>query len=278
MIAAFAVDAPISERDIVVGTKPSEADRRDVRLAAFARALLDPAHAVPSGLVGPDGQPSARRFNVYRNNVVASLTRVLRAAFPATASIVGEEFFAAMARVHVAEEPPASALLFEYGAGFPDFIRRFEPAADLVYLPDVAYIEWAWIEAYHAREARHLGPDAFARMSPDDLPFARLALHPSLHIVRSPFPAATIWRMNTGREALKPVDLGAGAEDVLVVRPDADVAVLALLPGAADFLFALRDMRCILDATAAALDADPRFDLSANLSALIGARIFVEFL
>ncbi len=33
------------------------------------------------------------RFNVYRNNIAASLTRVLRAAFPATARIVGDEFF-----------------------------------------------------------------------------------------------------------------------------------------------------------------------------------------
>ncbi len=71
--------------------------------ADFAAALLDPECPIPAGLVGPDGRPSTKRFNVYRNNVVVSLTRVLRDAFPATARLVGEEFFAAMARVYIAD-------------------------------------------------------------------------------------------------------------------------------------------------------------------------------
>ncbi len=66
---------------------------RDARQADFAAALLDLERPIPAGLIGPDGRPSTRRFNVYRNNVVASLTRVLGAAFPVTVRIVGEEFF-----------------------------------------------------------------------------------------------------------------------------------------------------------------------------------------
>ena len=47
------------------------------RQGAIAAALLDPALPVPLGLLGPAGEPSPRRFAVYRNNVVASLSRVL---------------------------------------------------------------------------------------------------------------------------------------------------------------------------------------------------------
>jgi len=49
----------------------------------FAAALLDPNMPVPLGLVGPDRETSEKRFNVYRNNVVAGLVEALKAAFPA---------------------------------------------------------------------------------------------------------------------------------------------------------------------------------------------------
>src|SRR3546814_8116855 len=81
------------------------------RLDEFALALLDPERAVPKGLVGPDGEPSARRFAVYRNNVFVGLTDALRAGFPCIVRLVGDDFFAAMARVFAAATPPSSPVL-----------------------------------------------------------------------------------------------------------------------------------------------------------------------
>ncbi len=248
-----------------------------MRQADFAAALLDPEYPIPPGLVGPDGRPSARRFNVYRNNVVASLTRVLRDAFPATARLLGEEFFAAMARVYIAGEPPHSPMLLDYGAGFPAFIEGFEPVAGLPYLSDVARIERVWVEAYHASEACSIGPGAFARVPADDLPSLRVVLHPSLRLVRSRFPAFTIWQVNIGGGVPASVDLGAGGEDVLIVRPDAEVELRTLPHGGADFLQALRDGRLMFEAMQAGMAADPRFDLSANLSGLMIVGAFIGF-
>ena len=90
----------------------------------FAGALLDPAAAVPMGIIGPDGLPTSRRFAVYRNNVVISLIEALQANFPAIRRLVGEEFFHGMAREFIIREPPSSPILLEYGAGFPDFVAR----------------------------------------------------------------------------------------------------------------------------------------------------------
>jgi hypothetical protein len=245
------------------------------RQANFAAALLDPERPVPPGLIGPDGKPSTRRFNVYRNNVVASLTRVLRDAFPATARIVGDEFFAAMSRDYIAAEPPVSPMLFDYGGGFADFIYRFRPAADLPYLRDVARIERGWIEAYHAAEADSIRPAVFAQVSPEDLPNLRVALHPSLCVVRSRFPALTIWQMNINVGMTESVNLAAGGEDVLIVRSVAQVELRELPPGGADFLQALCNGRSMLDATKMAMTAHCRFDLSGNLSGLMGAGAFI---
>ena len=111
----------------------------------FAQALITPSRPVPDAIVG-----EAARFAIYRNNVAVGLRDSLAATYPVVASLVGEAFFAEMARAFVAAEPPMSPILIEYGGGFADFIDRFRPADDLPYLSDVARLEWAWQESYHA--------------------------------------------------------------------------------------------------------------------------------
>jgi hypothetical protein len=247
------------------------------RQRGFAAALLDPALPMPDGLVGPDGEPGVRRFAVYRNNVVVGLTNTLKDAFPAVHHIVGADFFRAIARAYVMIQPPHSPILLNYGAGFPDFIRQFEPAAVLPYLADVARIERAWTEAYHAPEASPIDPSAFSGISCDQLPAIRLALHPSLRLIRSRFPALTIWQMNVAGGVPALVDFNAGGEDVLIVRPMADVEARSIPQGSLEFIQALMDGRSVLAALEAALITNPRFDLSANLSDLMRAGALVGY-
>ena len=74
-----------------------------------------------------------------------------------------------MARFHVRATPPTSPLLFEYGRDFPDFIARYEHARAMPWLADVARIERAWLDAYHAADAEPLAPAALAAIPPDRL-------------------------------------------------------------------------------------------------------------
>ncbi|MDE1993171.1 MAG: putative DNA-binding domain-containing protein [Rhizobiaceae bacterium] len=247
------------------------------RQQAFAAALLDPERPVPKGLVGPDGRPSLKRFNVYRNNVVAGLTATLKDAFPAVARIVGEEFFLAMGRIYVATEPPTSPIMLDYGKGFPGFIQGFAPVAGLPYLADVACIERAWVEAYHTADVEPLEAIVFAQISASDLPHVRVTLHPSLRIVRSEFPSLTIWQMNLGDAVPTEIDLEAGGENAFILRSGADVEVRALPTGAAEFIAALAERHSMIEAMKQAMTADPRFDLSACLSGLMAARVFAGF-
>jgi hypothetical protein len=247
------------------------------RQRELAAALLDPARAVPPGLLGPDREPSPSRFAVHRNNVVVGLTDALKAAFPVVCRIVGMEFFQAMARAYVMSEPPATPILLDYGGGFPSFIAKFDQARSLPYLSAVARIERAWTEAYHSAEAAPLEWQAFAAIPNDRVAEMRLDFHPSLRIVRSRFPALTIWRMNVGEAMPGPVELESGGEDVLVVRPAADVEVLSMPPGGAEFIGSLRNGHSLTAATMEAIRTDPAFDLSANLAALIRTGVFVGY-
>lgn len=247
------------------------------RQRGFAAAMLDPRADIPPGLVGPDGAPSARRFGVYRNNVIAGLSESLTIAYPAVCRIVGEEFFLAMARAYVVADPPRSPRLLEYGCGLPDFIESFPPSAKLPYLADVARIENAWKEAFHSVEAAPLPPAALAAIPEDRLAELRLQLHPSLRLVTSRYPALTIWRMNVDGGIPAPVDLASGGEDVLIVRPGAHVEMRLILPGGVAFIGKLAEGAALGEAAGAGFAAAPDFDLSVNLAALISAGAFCGY-
>jgi hypothetical protein len=237
---------------------------------SFADALLNPDRPVPGGIVAHDSAVPVRRFGVYRNNVAVGLASALRNRFPAVEKIVGEEFFAAMARVFVTEQPPRSPVLAGYGDDFPAFIATFEPARDLSYLADVARLESARTRAYHAADAMPLGADHFATLDSRLVGDIRIEMHPSTEIVRSPHPIVTIWAMNSGEREPAPIENWRG-EDALVVRPHLEVEVRALPRGGAAFLLALAAGRRLAEAAEAALADDSEFDLTSNLAGLIGS-------
>lgn len=245
--------------------------------AEFAAALRDPAVGVPSGVADPDGKPTPRRFAVYRNNVLVGLAKAVAGSFPAVGRIVGNDFFKTMARAYVTTNPPTSPLLMEYGKTFADFIAAYEPASSFPYLSDVARIERTWREAYHAAEAESLGPADLASIAEIDLPALILSLHPSLRVVRSAYPALTIWRMNTRDEPVVPVDLDAGGEDTLIVRPEATVDVRQLPAGGATFIETLADGGTLSEAAERAAEFNGGFDLSANIAGLIDSGSVVGY-
>jgi hypothetical protein len=238
--------------------------------APFARALFDTAQPIPSGITAHNAAIPTKRFAVYRNNVAVNLVNALKSRFPVVEKIVGEEFFAAMARIFVLERPPSTPLLAAYGDEFAAFIATFDPARELVYLADVARLEAARTRAYHGADATPFGAAEFAALDVSAVGDIRIDLHPSVEIVRSPHPIVTIWAMNAGEQDLAPIENWHG-EDALVVRPYLDVDVRLLPPGGAAFLLALAGAKPLGEAAAAALTDHPEFDLSRNLAGLIGS-------
>jgi hypothetical protein len=243
--------------------------------AGFAGALLRPGGPVPDGLASPHRLAPRRRFGVYRNNVHASLTVVLRDRFPAVQRLVGAEFFAAMAREFIAMHPPRSTVLMRYGGNFAGFIDGFAPVAGLPYLGDVARLEWARAVALHAADARPLEIEALRRIPPEHVERLIFTLHPSLRILRSEWPVISIWDANQ-LEGAAQADLGAGGEDALVLRPGLEVVVHRLPDGGAAFIAALAGGQSLGAAAAEGVAAAPVFALQGNLTALLRCGAVIE--
>ena len=234
--------------------------------ASFAGALTNPDAAIPAPVTSHSGPRPLKRFNVYRNNIHASLRGVLEGRFPAVARLVGEEFFHATAQVFISEHPPRSPILMEYGETFSEFLEEFEPVADLPYLPDIARIEWAWNVAYYAQDAEPIPVSELGSIAPEVIAATAFDLHPSLSVVRSHFPAVTIWSANIDKGEPEPIDAGAGGEDAMILRPDSHVEVRRLPSGGAVFVQALSEGQTLGAAAAAGLEDSGNFDLQTNLA------------
>ncbi|NSX54478.1 DNA-binding domain-containing protein [Parasulfitobacter algicola] len=231
----------------------------------FTAALLDPSMALPAGLLDPKGLPTPKRFAVYRNNVAVSLTDALEAAFPVIYKLVGPDFFRAMAGIYLRQHPPKTPMMMFYGQDMPAFLQQFEPAQKIGYLPDIAQLELAIRQSYHAADSSAIAPDVLQNMPPDQLMTARLSLAPSMQMVTSPWPIHAIWQVNMSSGAPKPQ---MQAEEVLITRPEYDPQVALLPPGAATFITALRT-KSFGEAFSDAAELTPDFDLTITLGALL---------
>jgi hypothetical protein len=242
--------------------------------ATFAAALLDPAVPCPPGLVAWNGSDPAARWAVYRNNVVSSLIDALADTFPVVQELVGIEFFRAMAALFVRHAPPRSCILAHYGDGLPAFIARFEPARSVPYLADVAALEMARVQAFHAADAEPVRADSVALAltggahGSEHIGELKVGCHPSLRIVRSDHAIVSLWAAHQGQGDLSAIDPHE-PETALVVRHGIDVLVLRLPRGGADFVSALRQGHGLGQAAEAALCVDAAFDLSASLATLL---------
>ncbi len=241
--------------------------------AIFSSALLDPARATPGCVTAPNGKAAARRYNVYRNNVTLSLIEAMASIYPAVQRITGVEFFRAMARFHVRANPPCSPLLFEYGRDFPEFIEQYEYAQSVPWLSDVARIERAWLDCYHAADAEPLSASALNRVPADRLASLIFLPHPAVRIVCSGFSAVSIFAAHRNEEHADPLDM-FGPQDALITRPGQDVTVRHLPAGGAVFLSRLIEGYSLASAVSSALEVTPSFDLPANIGGMIDAGVF----
>lgn len=243
----------------------------------FAAAVFDDAPPVQA-CIRPGRFGAARSLQVYKNNTFASLTDALAAVFPVVQRLVSEDFFAFVADRYIRKQPPRGGYLHAFGNSFPDFLAGFEPARTLAYLPDVARLEWAWHEAFHAADADALDPASLASVPARDHGKLRFVLHPSARLVSSGYPIRRIWQANLeNTENLPAIDLMSGGEHLLVIRRALQVEVESLSAGIYALLGGFADAATFETACERAFAAEPALDLAATLRRLVASATVVAF-
>jgi len=217
------------------------------------------------------------RLGIYRNNVSAALVNALKVRFPVTAQLVGDAFFFAMARDFADANRPRSAVLIDYGAEFPDFIRSFAPAGGVPYLADVAELESLWWHAYHAGEADTLRVEALAGLTEEQWAGLRLTFHPSAGLMRSSHAVASIWLAHHGGPPMSAIRIGT-PECIVVSRPRGEVLLRIIPPESHEFLSALAAGERLADAVEQAARLYPDFDTGAQVSGLFSLDLLTGYM
>jgi len=243
---------------------------------AVASALLGqgPSAEVP-WLAALEAQPG---FAVYRNTALKGCIDALQANYPTVCQLVGPEWFRASALVYVRAHPPHDGLLVNYGAGFSAFLRDFEPAAGLPYLPPVAALDRSWTECHLAADAPALDRSWLARQDAATLALLRLKPHPAARWAWcEEHPAYGLWQCH--RDGLEiPDSLACSGDGGLLTRPGAVVTWQPLARSGAVFLDACAGGLLLEAAASCAMAAEPATDFAALVGALLDAGALAEAL
>lgn len=240
----------------------------------FRTALLDPESAAPAGLQDAQGNPATKRFDVYRNNVTVALTEALRTAFPVLVKLLGDQNFDQLARVFVRAHPPNSPLMMHYGEALPSFLDDFAPLAHIGYLSDVARLELALRQSYHAADPPSFDAARLGAVSPEALMASTFLLAAPVRLVPSRWPLVDIWRFNTVEGADKP---RATPQSALITRAAFDPEPHALDPAQTAWLTQVKSGATLAQAQDTACASGPDFDLTTVLSLLIQHNAIADF-
>lgn len=244
-----------------------------VAQADFIAALRSPGLAA-EGLRVAAGTDAQRRFDVHRNNSMSSLVDALAASFPVTQALVGEDFFRGMARERVLADPPRSPVMAEYGAGFDRFIAGFAAAASVPYLADMATLEFARVQAWHAADAQPLAVQEFHDLlaHPGRVAQVRFTLHPACRCLRSEHAVYSLWAAHQGLVDLADAELAGIDVDtpqtVLVTRASWDVDVQLAPASTCQWLDALQRGLSLGDVAQLCIDGSDDI-LQVQLTALL---------
>ncbi len=210
-------------------TKPPRPGRTvEAAASTWLRALQDSEAPIPKGLCAANGSSVAQRFGVHRNNVLSACVQALVDTFPVCQAMVGQDFFHAMALAFARQHSPRNRRMAFYGEDFAGFIHHFAPAQSVPCLSDLACLEMARVQAYHAADV----PDALADAAitslhatlqqPAHLPGLRFQLHPCLSLIGFEWAVVSLWQAHqheaTERDALLSALRLDQAERVAVFR------------------------------------------------------------
>ncbi|MFQ5483428.1 MAG: DUF2063 domain-containing protein [Nitrospinaceae bacterium] len=243
----------------------------------FLDAVLDPGGAGPAPWIAGGELSPEKRLLLYRDQILTNWEDALGNVFPVVSRLVGASFFNAAARRFSLLSPAKSGDLRGFGRGFPDFLKGWTPAATLVYLPDVARLEWAVHTVLEAPEAPPLDLDRLAGTPVDQYHRLRFRLHPACQLLSSPYPVDRIWEVN--QEGVKDppvVRLEEGGALLLIRRKNLNTAVRRLSAPVFAFLAAVARGFPLDRACAAALTVDSGFVLEDPLRSLAADSILID--
>ena len=194
-----------------------------------------PAPRVLEALVHGDQRLSAaERIEIYANAYFYRLLECLGEDFPATLAVLGEDNFAALVKEYLLEHPPTEPSIFYAGLYLADFLNDHPFAERWPFIADLARLESAVLDVFHAADARALALETLHAVPSEEWPALKLRTHPAVEIVHSEWRIADV--LHTVEQGREWTDPEHEEDSVLVWRQNALVNYRNLEPVERDAL------------------------------------------
>jgi len=174
------------------------------------------------------GTAGRERLSVYASGYLIRYREALQEVYEAVHHVVGERTFAQIARAYAASYPSHDYNLSLVGRHLPHFLITHTIRQQLPFLPDLATLEWAVAEAFHATEQPALTLTRWQALSLEQWEHGHLHLHPAIRLVRSRWPILDLWAARTQDRSSISIELINRPQCVLVSRPNLQVRCAVL--------------------------------------------------
>ena len=108
----------------------------------FSESLLYQHDNIINQIKTVDNISAKQRLQVYRNSFIMGTIEALSITYQHTHSLVGEEFFNAVSRQFILENPPIENNIMIYGEALPNFLETLSQLSSMPYISEMARFEW----------------------------------------------------------------------------------------------------------------------------------------
>ncbi|MBV1874094.1 MAG: DNA-binding domain-containing protein [Gammaproteobacteria bacterium] len=173
--------------------------------------------------INPSSSLSSRDLlSIYRGSILGGMTSALAQIYPVCNKLVGSDYFDHMVAGYLQKYPSGSPDLGNYGEHLSHYITSFPVAKELVYLADVALLEWYWHRVLNnggSPEPTIRAISELAHINMTQQANLKFCLIPSLQLLTSPYPVDKIWITNqTDFQGDTTVNLDDGAANLAIWR------------------------------------------------------------
>jgi len=154
-------------------------------------------------IAGDERLSAEERVDIYANMYFYRLLEVLKEDFPATLATLGDARFHNLITGYLIEYPPRHFSISDTGARLADFIANHPMREQFPHLADLARMERALIEVFHAADATPLDSEAMRAIPPLEWPALKLRRHPATMILELQWDVGTIFEALKRSEELR---------------------------------------------------------------------------
>lgn len=157
-------------------------------------------------------------LDIYRNNTRGARIKALQSVYPVLEQVIGKQCFYQIAHDYVHTHPSKLPDLNKYGDSFPDFIKAHtinnSVFSDLLYLHDLARLEWGLNIAYFADN----DVNSMASLLDRDANNITLKTSKTLSLVQSVYPVHAIWQKHKTGNNVTEITALTEADHLVIYR------------------------------------------------------------